>query len=71
MARLVQVGTGVFIPLMMNVIVDRVPHGRLGTYLASARHITIGPATAPIVTGFMVSDLGWRSVFQLWRRPWR
>ena len=25
--------------------------------------ITIGPATAPIVTGFMVSDLGWRSVF--------
>lgn len=29
--------TGVFIPLMMNVIVDRVPHGRLGTYLAIAR----------------------------------
>lgn len=64
-ARLVQaVGTGVFIPLMMNVIVDRVPHGRLGTYLAiGSAMITIGPATAPIVTGFMVSDLGWRSVF--------
>ena len=62
-ARLVQaVGTGVFIPLMMNVIVDRVPHGRLGTYLAiGSAMITIGPATAPIVTGFMVSDLGWRS----------
>ena len=59
-ARLVQaVGTGVFIPLMMNVIVDRVPHGRLGTYLAiGSAMITIGPATAPIVTGFMVSDLG-------------
>lgn len=64
-ARLVQaVGTGVFIPLMMNVIVDRVPHGRLGTYLAiGSAMITIGPATAPIATGFMVSDLGWRSVF--------
>ena len=64
-ARLVQaVGTGVFIPLMMNVIVDRVPHGRLGTYLAiGSAMITIGPARAPIVTGFMVSDLGWRSVF--------
>ena len=49
---------------MMNVIVDRVPHGRLGTYLAiGSAMITIGPATAPIVTGFMVSDLGWRSVF--------
>lgn len=64
-ARLVQaVGTGVFIPLMMNVIVDRVPHERLGTYLAiGSAMITIGPATAPIVTGFMVSDWGWRSVF--------
>lgn len=64
-ARLVQaVGTGVFIPLMMNVIVDRVPHERMGTYLAvGSAMITIGPATAPIVTGFMVSDLGWRSVF--------
>lgn len=65
MARLVQAaGTGVFIPLMMNVIVDRVPHESLGTYLAiGSAMITIGPATAPIVTGFMVSDLGWRSVF--------
>ncbi|MFR6288456.1 MAG: MFS transporter [Adlercreutzia equolifaciens subsp. celatus] len=64
-ARLVQaVGTGVFIPLMMNVVVDRVPHERLGTYLAiGSAMITIGPATAPIATGFMVSDLGWRSVF--------
>lgn len=64
-ARLVQaVGTGVFIPLMMNVIVDRVPHEKMGTYLAiGSAMITVGPATAPIVTGFMVSGLGWRSVF--------
>ncbi|MEC4273612.1 MFS transporter [Adlercreutzia sp. R25] len=64
-ARLVQaVGTGVFIPLMMNVIVDKVPHENMGTYLAvGSSMITLGPATAPIVTGFLVSDLGWRSVF--------
>ncbi|WP_296012172.1 MFS transporter [uncultured Adlercreutzia sp.] len=64
-ARLVQAaGTGVFIPLMMNVIVDKVPHENMGSYLAvGSAMITIGPATAPIVTGFMVSDLGWRSVF--------
>lgn len=67
LARLVQaVGTGVFIPLMMNAIVDEVPHEKMGTYLAiGSAMITIGPATAPIVTGFMVSDLGWRSVFSV------
>lgn len=64
-ARLVQAaGTGVFIPLMMNVIVDKVPHQNMGTYLAvGSCMITLGPATAPIVTGFLVSDWGWRSVF--------
>lgn len=64
-ARLVQaVGTGVFIPLMMNVIVDKVPHENMGMYLAvGSSMITLGPATAPIVTGFLVTDLGWRSVF--------
>ena len=69
-ARLVQaVGTGVFIPLMMNVIVDRVPHERLGTYLAIGSAMsTIGPATAPIVTGFWV---GAACFSCLWRRPWR
>lgn len=65
LARLVQaMGTGVLIPLMMNVIVDRVPHGRLGTYLSiGGSMITVGPATAPVITGFLVSGFGWRSVF--------
>lgn len=65
LARIVQaLGAGVFIPLMMNVIVDRVPHERLGGCLAlGSSMITIGPATAPIVTGFLVSELSWSSVF--------
>lgn len=64
-ARLVQaVGTGVYIPLMMNVIVDKVPLEKLGKYMAiGSSMITIGPATAPIITGFLVSHCGWRSVF--------
>lgn len=65
LARIVQaLGAGVFIPLMMNVIVDRVPREQLGGCLAlGSSMITIGPATAPIVTGFLVSVLGWSSVF--------
>lgn len=64
-ARLVQaVGTGIFIPLMMNVIVARLPRESLGTYLAiGSSMITLGPALAPVVTGLLVSGLGWRSVF--------
>ncbi|MCI8468396.1 MAG: multidrug efflux MFS transporter [Eggerthellaceae bacterium] len=63
--RLVQaVGTGIFIPLMMNVIVDAVPRESMGSYLAvGSAVITLGPATAPVATGFIVSYLGWRSVF--------
>ena len=57
-------GSGVFIPLMMNVVVQRVPRQNLGACLAlGSSMITIGPATAPIVTGFLVSQFGWASVF--------
>lgn len=64
-SRIVQaLGAGVFIPLMMNVVVERVPRQNLGTCLAmGSSMITIGPATAPIVTGFLVSQFGWASVF--------
>lgn len=63
--RLIQaIGTGMFIPLMMNVIVDKVPFQKMGTYVSlGGSMITLGPATAPIVTGFLVSAFGWRSVF--------
>ncbi len=63
--RLIQaIGTGMFIPLMMNVIVDKVPPQKMGTYVSlGGSMITLGPATAPIVTGFLVSAFGWRSVF--------
>ena len=64
-ARLVQaVGTGIFIPLMMNAILEMVPSHRLGTFLAIGNGmIALGPASAPMVTGVMVDAWGWRSVF--------
>ena len=45
-ARLVQaVGTGIFIPLMMNTIVAVTPKNKLGTYLSiGGCTITFGPA---------------------------
>lgn len=65
LSRIVQAaGTGLLIPLMMNVIVERLPKEKLGTYLAiGSSMITVGPAVAPVITGFMVTGFGWRSVF--------
>lgn len=65
--RLLQaVGTGIFIPLMMTSVLAVAPKQRLGTYLSiGSCCITLGPAFAPVVSGLMVTYLGWRSVFLL------
>lgn len=64
-ARLIQaVGTGIFIPLMMNTILVVVPREKTGTYLSiGSCTITFGPAFAPVVCGALVTGLGWRSIF--------
>lgn len=64
-ARLVQaVGTGVFIPMMMNTVLVVAPARRLGTYMSiGSCMITFGPAFAPVVCGSIVTALGWRFVF--------
>ncbi|MEE0845474.1 MAG: MFS transporter [Eggerthellaceae bacterium] len=66
-ARLVQaVGTGIFIPLMMNAILALVPKNRMGTYMSiGSCMITFGPAFAPVVCGALVTCFGWRSVFSV------
>ena len=64
-ARLVQaVGTGIFIPLMMNTILAVTPKNKLGTYMSiGSCMITFGPAFAPVVCGGIVTAFGWHNVF--------
>ncbi|MDO4841852.1 MAG: MFS transporter [Phoenicibacter congonensis] len=66
-ARLVQaVGSGIFIPLMMNTILVVTPKNKLGQFLSiGGCMITFGPAFAPVVCGGVVSALGWRYIFAL------
>ncbi len=63
--RLVQaLGTGLLIPAMMNAVLVLAPRKKLGTYLSiGSCMITFGPAFAPVVSGLMVTAIGWRFVF--------
>lgn len=63
--RLVQaVGTGMFIPIMMNSILVIVPKEKMGTYLSiGGCMITFGPALAPVVCGSIVTTVGWHYIF--------
>lgn len=65
LARLVQaVGTGMFIPLMMNTVLALTPKHKLGAYMSiGSCMITFGPAFAPVVCGALVTAFGWHSVF--------
>lgn len=64
-SRLIQaIGSGIFIPLMMNTILVVTPKNKLGTYMSiGGCTITFGPALAPVVCGALVSTFGWHSVF--------
>lgn len=63
--RLIQaVGTGMFIPIMMNSILVIVPKEKMGTYLSiGGCMITFGPALAPVVCGTIVTAAGWHYIF--------
>lgn len=64
-ARLIQaIGTGIFIPMMMNTILAVTPKNKLGTFMSiGSCMITFGPAFAPVVCGGIVTALGWHNVF--------
>lgn len=64
-ARLIQsLGSGIFIPLMMNTVLAVSPKARIATFMSiGSAVITFGPAFAPVVTGGLVTALGWHSVF--------
>jgi len=61
---LASVGTGIFIPMMMNTILVVAPRRSIGTYLSvGSCMITLGPALGPVISGVMVTCFGWRSAF--------
>ena len=64
-ARLIQaVGTGIFIPMMMNTILAVTPKNKLGTFMSiGSCMITFGPAFAPVACGGIVTAIGWHNVF--------
>lgn len=65
LARMVQaVGSGIFIPLMMNTVLAVTPKNKIGTYLSiGGCMITFGPALAPVVCGGVVTAFGWHAIF--------
>ena len=63
--RLVQgMGTGVAIPLMFSIVVDQVPHDRMGLMMGFAALLTaLAPAVGPSYGGLVMSIASWRAVF--------
>lgn len=63
--RLVQaVGSGIFIPTMMSVVMAVAPREKLGTFFSiGSSCIVLGPAFGPVIAGVMVTVAGWRSIF--------
>lgn len=58
------IGTGVALPLMFNIVLQQVPHERMGTMMGLVTLITaIAPAVGPSLGGFLIGALGWRSIF--------
>lgn len=57
-------GSGIFIPLMMNTILNVAPKNKLGAYISiGGCMITFGPALAPVVCGAIVTAFGWHCIF--------
>lgn len=63
--RLLQgVGTGIALPLMMNIVIEQAPLDRVGMMMGIAMFVTAtAPAVGPSVGGLIVTTFGWRGVF--------
>lgn len=67
LARLLQgAGTGISMPLMMTTVILLAPSAKKGFLLGiGSCIITLGSAFAPVVSGALVTGLGWRAIFLL------
>ncbi|MGI6217121.1 MAG: MFS transporter, partial [Coriobacteriales bacterium] len=63
--RLLQgIGTGIGLPLMMNIVLEQAPYEKMGTMMGIAMFITaIAPAVGPSLGGYIVTNFGWRMIF--------
>lgn len=64
-ARCVQaLGTGMIVPIGMNLTLLVAPQGKLGTYMGVVSAVTLlGPAMGPIVGGFLLAVVNWNMLF--------
>ncbi len=64
-ARCVQaLGTGMIVPIGMNLTLLVAPQGKLGTYMGVVSAVTlVGPAFGPIAGGMMLSVSSWHVLF--------
>ncbi|MDO4880408.1 MAG: DHA2 family efflux MFS transporter permease subunit [Capnocytophaga sp.] len=63
--RLLQgMGTGIALPLMINIILERAPASQLGLCMGIASLISaMAPAVGPVMGGVIVDAYGWRVIF--------
>lgn len=64
-ARIIQaLGTGMIVPIGMNLTLLVAPQGKLGTYMGVVSAVTLlGPAFAPIAGGTLLSVANWHVLF--------
>lgn len=65
LGRILQGGaTGIAIPLMFNLIVERVPRKKIGFYMGMrGLVISIAPAIGPTYGGFMIGSFDWHMIY--------
>lgn len=67
LGRILQGGaTGIAIPLMFNIIVERIPRSQIGFYMGlTGLVISLAPAIGPTYGGFMIGLFDWHMIYTL------
>ena len=56
--------TGLAIPLLFNIVVERIPRSQIGLYMGfSGMVISLAPAIGPTYGGFMIGLFDWHMIF--------
>lgn len=65
MGRILEgIGTGIALPLMLNIITEQAPLEMMGTMMGVGSLVTaMAPAVGPSVGGWLAETFGWRAIF--------